>query len=289
MNPLIRNLLATVIVLQFCTAVMANDAPAEASGHDKKAEPAKPATPAEKDLPSRPYPKNAAAVKAQLSPPKPAGDAAGAPAPAPVVPEKRDQMMDKLIDKLANGDTDKPAPVKRRKSMPRPEAAPQDPAMQQLINETVNTEAARVAAKPPYIVQPRETLEQVIKKTFPATPFSPEVMRTAFIKANPQLVVAGRLKKLRAGQNLQLPDAALLRMLVLGETASPAKATATASGTARLDSTPIGTELPKAASATIMPAEANAVLAVPRRPVAMPVGVNGEVLTDEKKKWIRFP
>jgi Tfp pilus assembly protein FimV len=110
-------------------------------------------------------------------------------------------------------------------------------------------------------------------------------MRTAFIKANPQLVVAGRLQKLRAGQHLQLPDAALLRMLVLGESASPAKAAATA----RLDSTPIGTELPKAVSATIMPAEANAVLAVPRRPVAMPVGVNGEVLSDEKKKWIRFP
>ncbi len=282
MNPLIRNLLATAIALQFCTAVMANDAPAEASGHDKKAEPAKPATPAEKDLPSRPYPKNAAPVKAQLSPPKSPADAAGATAPAPVVAEKRDQMMDKLIDKLA-GDTNKLAPVKRRKSVPRSEAAPQDPAMQQLLNETVNTEAARVAAKPPYIVQSRETLEQVIKKTFPATPFSPEVMRTAFIKANPQLVVAGRLQKLRAGQHLQLPDAALLRMLVLGESASPTAAAA------RMETTPIGTESPKAVSPTIMPAEANAVLAVPRRPIAMPVGVNGDVMSDEKKKWIRFP
>jgi Tfp pilus assembly protein FimV len=159
------------------------------------------------------------------------------------------------------------------------------------MSDAVKADAhGQSAEREPYKVQARDTLERVIKKTFPTTPFSNEILREAFMKANPQVFANGKSSRLRAGQSLNLPDAAMLRLIILGEVA--AKPAAAHPAGAVHGATDAGHEAPKATAAPATAAvEPAALIAVPRQAVvvASSAGQVPEVSAEEKKKWIRFP
>lgn len=281
-----HTLLAASLMLAFCGSAHANDAPAKPAadahggGHDKPAEPPKPEKPAEKELPSKPYPKNPVPAKLTPTLEKPVGNpektAAAAPKPEAVKPKE---------EKVADAIFDKPAPAKKHKPAAHAKSSPAhaavDPSLKQLVSDTVNADAhGQSADREPYKVQAKDTLDSVIKKTLPTTPFSLEILREAFIKANPQVFPEGRSQRLRAGQSVRIPDAAMLRLVVLGEVGGKADSHAS-------DSHGGMHEAPKAAPVldSVPP------LSIPRQPVAvasanMPAPA---VSPEEKKKWIRFP
>jgi Tfp pilus assembly protein FimV len=300
-------LLAASLTLAFCGMASANDAPAKppkpgtteahgapdahgeadahGGGHDKPAEPPKSDKPAEKELPSKPYPKNPVPAKLTPTVEKSVGmpDKALAVAPKPEAAKPKEE-------KVADAIFDKPAPVKKHKPVVHADAghehAATDPALKQLVSDTVNADAhGQSADREPYRVQAKDNLDRVIKKTLPTTPFSNEILREAFIKANPQAFPEGRQQRLRAGQTLRIPDAAMLRLVVLGEVGGKADSHDEESHGA-------SHEAPKAAPATAAPAvDTVPPLSVPRQPVAvasanMPAPA---VSPEEKKKWIRFP
>lgn len=57
-----------------------------------------------------------------------------------------------------------------------------------------------------YTPKPKETLDQVIKKTMAASPLKIELLRQAFIKHNPQAFMAGSQSKFKKGVSLKIPD-----------------------------------------------------------------------------------
>lgn len=275
-------------------------------GKEAKAE-----APAEPELPSKPYPKN---VSPKAFAPK--GDTAKTSAKAETEGEKAgdkpadkggekggDKHADKGGDKHADKGGDKHAEKGGEKHADKHDAAHEkspkkrkvaghsraksvpvaaDPALQQLVKESLPAEAS--AQPKSYVVQPRDTLDNVIRNTLPATPFSMEVLREAFVRANPQLRAPVKTVKLKPGQVLQVPSVAVMRQVVLGE--SPA-----ASGES--DKKPsLHAEAPVVAP-TIAPGAPvlNPPIAEPRLPVTVagsdrPVP---EVSPEEKKKWVRYP
>ena len=266
-----QTLLAASLTLAFCGVVHANDAPAKPAadahgapdahggGHDKPAEPAKPEKPAEKELPSKPYPKNPVPAKLTPSEEKPVGSlntvAAVTPKPEAAKPKE---------EKVAEAIFDKPAPAKKHKPAAHTKSthahAAVDPSMKQLVSDTVAADAhGQSGDREPYKVQAKDTLDSVIKKTLPTTPFSSEILREAFMKANPQVFPEGRPQRLRAGQMLRVPDAAMLRLVVLGEVTSKADSHADAH------------DAPKAAPAVAAPNAAPAVDSVPPLSVPQPL------------------
>lgn len=316
MNHTHRSLLAISIALIFAHAAQANDAPkpaADAHGapaadaHGAPAEAAKPAAPTEPSLPSKPYPKNAAPFK-----PKGAAEKPVAAVTPPPVAEKADaghDKHDKPADKVAAAEPHHAAPAK--KYNPAAHAAA-DPALHGVLNDTVKADAhGQSPEREPYVVQARDTLNRVIKKTFPTTPFSIEVMREAFMKANPQALAAGKSARLRPGSALRLPDAGIIRLVVLGEMAPPvvsATANTGGSGYGNGNAHSVGLsqsgshDAPKIIAVPAPPAAALAApaamieppappIALPRQAVTVASSANPapEVTSEEKKKWVRFP
>jgi hypothetical protein len=135
-----------------------------------------------------------------------------------------------------------------------------------------------------YQVKSGDNLDKVIKKTMPNSPFSMDVMREAFARANPQLLGEVKAMKLKPGSTLNVPGAAVLRQVVLGDPAPQAEIKQIKAA-----------ELHRAApvvAPTVAPtaSDLNPTIAIPRQ--APNVAYNGpapEVSSEEKKKWVRFP
>ena len=261
--------------------------------------------PAEPDLPSKPFPKNAvpkaflpkkdeqkdAKAKPETGNDKPAEKAAEKSAEKPAGKADDKHGADKTDVVKFDGGHDQPAPVavapKRRKVARAPAAVPAaNPVIQQVAGESVKTASADRDA---YVAQKNDTLDKVIAKTFPKTPFSMEIMREAFVRANPQLRPPVKNVKLNAGQVLQLPDVNVMRMVVMGEGGSGA--TMAMSGDVHYEKKQSLFVPSATAPAAVAPA-----VAVQRQIASPPLPVNvasaaptQEVSAEEKKKWVRFP
>ena len=216
-----RQLLLACLALLCSGTALANDPPKEAPKADAKD--AKPEAPAEPDLPSKPYPKNAvpkafapkaepkkfdegtaAAKPAEKAAEKPAEKVAEKPAakPAEKAADKHaEKPADKPVEKIAVVDKsqlphmpahDKPASRKRRAAAPKPVT---DPGLAAVARESMHGSALGTS----YAVKSGDNLDRVIKKTMPNSPFSMEVMREAFARANPQLMSTVKDLKLKAG------------------------------------------------------------------------------------------
>jgi len=262
-------------------------------------------------LPSKPFPKNAvpkaflpkkdeqkeAAAKPDAGRDKAAEKAADKQAEEPA--EKPAGMADDKhgSDKTAvvkfDGGHDQPAPVavapKRRKVARAPAAATApaaNPVIQQVAGESVKTASADRDA---YVAQKNDTLDKVIAKTFPKTPFSMEIMREAFVRANPQLRPPVKNVKLNAGQVVQLPDVNVMRMVVMGEGGSGA--TMAMSGDVHYEKKQSLFIPSSTAPAAVAPAVAvQRQIAIPPLPVNVASAApTQEVSAEEKKKWVRFP
>lgn len=301
-----RQLLLACLALLCSGTALANDPPKEAPKADAKD--AKPEAPAEPDLPSKPYPKNAvpkafapkaepkkfdegtaAAKPAEKAAEKPAEKVAEKPAakPAEKAADKHaEKPADKPVEKIAVVDKsqlphmpahDKPASRKRRAAAPKPVT---DPGLAAVARESMHGSALGTS----YAVKSGDNLDRVIKKTMPNSPFSMEVMREAFARANPQLMSTVKDLKLKAGSTLNVPSAAVLRQVVLGDPAPQAELK-------RVKAAELHASAPVVAP-TIAPtsSDLNPTLAVPRpAPNVAYSGPAPEVSADEKKKWVRFP
>ena len=297
MNKLRVNALLACLLLALGSSALANDPPKEPAKDAKKEE----EKPAEPDLPSKPYPKNAvpkaflpkkdeqkdAKAKPEAGNDKPAEKSAEKPA------GKADDKhgADKTDVVKFDGGHDQPAPVavapKRRKVARVPAAAPAaNPVIQQVAGESVKTASADRDA---YVAQKNDTLDKVIAKTFPKTPFSMEIMREAFVRANPQLRPPVKNVKLNAGQVLQLPDVNVMRMVVMGEGGSGA--TMAMSGDVHYEKKQSLFVPSATAPAAVAPAVAvQRQIAIPPLPVNVASAApTQEVSAEEKKKWVRFP
>ncbi len=296
-----RQLVIACLALLCSGAALANDPPKEAPKADAKD--AKPEAPAEPDLPSKPYPKNvtpkAFAPKGEAKKADETAAAKPADKPADKAAEKAaekpaakaaDAHADKPADKHAEKAADKPAPVahapahdkpasKKRKAAATPKPVT-DPALAAVARESLHGSALGTA----YAVKSGDNLDRVIKKTMPNSPFSMEVMREAFARANPQLLSAVKDVKLKPGSTLNVPSAAVMRQVVLGDPAPQAELK-------RVKAADLHASAPVVAPTIAANAgELNPPLSVPRQaPNVAYAGPAPEVSSDEKKKWVRFP
>ncbi|NCW78442.1 MAG: hypothetical protein EBV64_10895 [Oxalobacteraceae bacterium] len=319
MNKLTRHLLLAAIMMALGGTALAADPPKDPPKDAKDAKDSKDAKKEEAkadepDLPSKPYPKNAvpkafqpkkdetkeAAAKPEAAP-APAADKAAAK-PAPVAAEKHaEKSVDKTIDKpmvklptadKLDGAHDRPvivaSPKKRKPARPAPVAAA-NASLPQLAHESAR-KTALSNEQEAYVAQSGDTLDKVIKKTFPSSPFSNDVMREAFVRANPKLVPPKNIK-LKPGQLVYLPDVNVMRIVVMGEGTGPA--TMAVSGDVHYDKKPMMHVPASTAPAAIAPAAAvqNPPIAIPRLPVNVANNTTParEVSPEEKKMWVRYP
>jgi len=296
MNKLRINALLACLLLALGSSALANDPPKEPAKDAKKDE----EKPAEPDLPSKPYPKNAV-PKAFLPKKDEQKEAAAKPEaghdkPAEKSAEKADDKhaADKTAVVKFDGGHDQPAPVAvapKRRKLARAQAPAHaaghspNPVIQQVAGESVRTASADRDA---YVAQKNDTLDKVIAKTFPKTPFSMEIMREAFVRANPQLRPPVKNVKLNAGQVLQLPDVNVMRMVVMGEGGG---ATIAVSGDVHYDKKHSVFVPAATAPAALAPAAAvQKQIAIPPLPVNVASSApTQEVSAEEKKKWVRYP
>jgi len=296
MNKLRINALLACLLLALGSSALANDPPKEPAKDAKKDE----EKPAEPDLPSKPYPKNAV-PKAFLPKKDEQKEAAAKPEaghdkPAEKSAEKADDKhaADKTAVVKFDGGHDQPAPVAvapKRRKLARAQAPAHaaghspNPVIQQVAGESVRTASADRDA---YVAQKNDTLDKVIAKTFPKTPFSMEIMREAFVRANPQLRPPVKNVKFNAGQVLQLPDVNVMRMVVMGEGGG---ATIAMNGDVHYDKKQSLFVPAITAPAAIAPAVAvQKQIAIPPLPVNIASSApTQEVSAEEKKKWVRFP
>jgi Tfp pilus assembly protein FimV len=155
-----------------------------------------------------------------------------------------------------------------------------DPQLAAVARDTLHGSALGTS----YPVKAGDNLDRVIKKTMPNSPFSMEVMREAFARANPQLLSSVKSVKLKPGSTINVPSAAVLRQVVLGDPAPQAELK-------RVKAAELHSSAPVVAP-TIAPtaSDLNPPLAVPRlAPNVAYTGPAPEVAPDEKKKWVRFP
>ena len=294
-----------------------------------KAEAKKDDKPAEPELPSKPFPKvtniprpadkpaaKAAEKPAEKTVEKPADKAADKPAEK-VAEKSADKAAEKPADKAAmyghSDNTKAPdmviekVPVvkvdapKKRKPAKVAKVEPVKGPLNEVARDAVEANAhGQTSESGNYVVEARDTIDGIIKKIFPTTPFSADVMREAFVKANPQ-VLADPKAKLRAGQSLRIPDQSMFRLVVLGEVNPPAAKPKAA----EMQPQPVEMIRPRqpmnreanttTTSVAPTPPMNNAlypdVIAVPKPPMVV-VGSEGPALpvsAEEKKKWVRFP
>ena len=315
-----RKLLAAVLVLLFSAAVVAADAPKPEPAKDAKAESkddkkdgkdakeAKADAPAEPDLPSKPYPSNAtpkafapkkdAAPKASAAQDKPDDKAADKSADKSGDKTAAKPGADKPADKHA---ADKPADAhatagakhdaKPHKMAKTPRGAnntqaksqplPVSSAMVELARDVLAQQ--KNANLKSYVVQARDNLDSVIRKTMPANLFAPDVFRQAFMRANPALLTSAKVK-LSPGQVLQVPDVSTIRAIVMSEGGN--------SGEINDSKISLHSNAPVLAPTVAATAnDLNPPIAIPRLPVNVAASANPapEVPPEEKKKWVRYP
>jgi len=303
MTKLRSNALLACLLLALGSSALANDPPKDPPKDAKKEE----EKPAEPDLPSKPYPKNAV-PKAFLPKTEEKKEAAAKPdaghdKPAEKHAEKAaEKPVEKSDDKHAvvkfDGGHDQPAVVvaPKRRKVARAAHAPAahaaathapNPVIQQVAGESVKTASSDRDA---YVAQKNDTLDKVIAKTFPKTPFSMEIMREAFVRANPQLRPPVKNVKLNAGQLLQLPDVNVMRMVVMGE-GSGSGATMAVSSDVHYEKKQNLFVPAATAPAAVAPAAAvQKQIAIPPLPVNVASSApTQEVSAEEKKKWVRYP
>jgi hypothetical protein len=154
--------------------------------------------------------------------------------------------------------------------------------MQELAREMASRQPN--AGGQSYVVQARDNLDSVIRKTLPAKLFSADVLRQAYLRANPELMTAANVK-LRAGQVLQVPDASTLRDVIMAEGGN-------GNGNGRDTRVSLYSTAPVVAP-TMAPAayDQTPPIAIPRLPVNVAGSANPapEVSPEEKKKWVRYP
>ena len=305
MNILHRSPLAIILALALIHVAQANDAPAKAgdakAGDAKSGEAAKPATPPEKELPSKPFPKVGVLPKPVEKPADKPAEKAADKATDKHAADQRAAGHDKPAESASALQPDAPVRVKKRKPAKQTAKVLASgngyAALQDVARAAVNNNAhGQPADSEPYAVQPSDTLDRVIKKTFPTTPFSDEVMREAFIKANPQAFADGKSQKLRPGQTLRVPDAAMFRLVVLGEVAAAPAAAQSGSEAKGFAAETTKNKDPNVVALAPVPSlipnpTPVVTLAVPRQAVIMATSANppAEVPADEKKKWVRYP
>lgn len=307
MNIAQRKLLVAMLAL-FCSAgAAANDPPKAEPAKDAKAgdgKDAKAEGPAVPDLPSKPYPPNAspkafqpkkdAAPKADASRDKPADKTAEKPADkagdkTAAKPGADKNAAEKPSDKPADAQaTVAPKPenvalkmVKKNRAGQNAKAkTPPTPEMVELAREVAAQQ--KNASAQSYVVKARDTLESVIRKTMPANLFTADVLRQAYLRANPALVNTA-IVKLRPGQVLQVPDVATVRAVVMSESGNSNGRDSKIS----LHSTaPVVSPTVAAAASDLNPP-----IAIPRLPANVAGSANPapEVSPEEKKKWVRYP
>ena len=316
-----RKLLTAVLVLLFSTAVVAADAPKPEPAKDAKAESkddkkdgkdakdakdakeAKADAPAEPDLPSRPYPSN---VTPKAFAPK--KDAAPKASAAQDKPDEKaaDKSADKSGDKTAakpgsDKPADKPADA-HATAGPKHESKPHKTAKKQRAPHNAQAKSQPLAVSPAmvelardvlaqqknanlksYVVQARDDLDSVIRKTMPANLFAPDVFRQAFMRANPALLTSAKVK-LSPGQVLQVPDVSTIRAIVMSEGGN--------SGEINDSKISLHSNAPVLAPTVAATAnDLNPPIAIPRLPVNVAASANPapEVPPEEKKKWVRYP
>lgn len=324
MRNLHMNPLAVMFALTLAGPVLANDPPAKpeaAKPADAKADPkadpkaAKEAKkddkPAEPELPSKPFPK-------VTSIPRPA-DKPAAKAGEKAVEKAADKPADKPAEKVvmnAQIDQDKPSDMVIEKIPVIKVETPKKRKPAKIVNAKVEpvkgplNEVARDAVEAHahgqsgdttnYVVEARDTMDSIIKKIFPTTPFSADLMREAFVKANPQ-ALADPKAKLRAGQSLRVPDQSMFRLVVLGDVNPPAEKPKAMEAQAQpveiiRPREPMNRESSTTAIALAPAPSMNNppnpdLIAVPKPPVIV-AGSEGPVAPvspEEKKKWVRFP
>ena len=309
-----RKFLIAVLALFCSAAVIAADPPKAEPAKDEKADDKKEGkdvkaeASAGPELPSKPYPVNAtpkafqpkkdAAPKAAAVEDKPAAKMADRPADKTVDKHGADKHA---ADKHADHSADKPTAhkpadahamgkhdAKPHKAVKKHQAGhnanvkaqtpPADTAMQELAREAASRQSNAKAQS--YVVQARDNLDSVIRKTLPSNLFSADVLRQAYLRANPALVATANVK-LRKGQVLQVPDAATVRSVITGESSN------------NYDQKPnVFTAAPVVAP-TMSPTayELNPPVAIPRLPVnaAGSTFPASEISAEEKKKWVRYP
>ena len=331
--------LAVILALTVSGSVLANDPPAKpeaAKPADAKADPKADAKadpkaakaeakkddkPAEPELPSKPFPK-------VTSIPRPADKPAAKPADKSAE-KTAEKTAEKPVDKAAEKPADKPAdkasingqsdntkapdmviekvPVvkyeapKKRKPAKLAKVEPVKGPLNEVARDAVEAHAHGQSSETAnYVVEARDTIDGIIKKIFPTTPFSSDVMREAFVKANPQ-VLADPKAKLRAGLSLRVPDQSMFRLVVLGDVNPPAakpKAVEVQVQPVEIirPIEPMNREASITATAlTRAPSMNNPlypdVIAVPKPPMVV-AGSEGPAIpvpAEEKKKWVRFP
>jgi Tfp pilus assembly protein FimV len=92
------------------------------------------------------------------------------------------------------------------------------PAHSHASSHAAHSGGAASAAHAPrvYVTVAGDTLDRVIRKTMADSPLKDELLRQAFIAANPKAFAAGRNSRLRVGTELKLPETnALLRDILL--------------------------------------------------------------------------
>jgi hypothetical protein len=133
------------------------------------------------------------------------------------------------------------------------------------------------------VVQARDSLDSVIRKTMPANLFAPGIFRQAFLRANPALLTSANVK-LSPGQVLQVPDVSMIRAVVLSE----------GGNSAEINDSKISLHSNAPVVAPTIAATANELnppIAIPRLPVSVASSANPapEVSPEEKRKWVRYP
>ena len=180
--------------------------------------------------------------------------------------------------------TAQPKAVKKHRTGHNAQAKSQTPAATPAMQELAREMAVRQpnVGGQSYVVQARDNLDSVIRKTLPAKLFSADVLRQAYLRANPELMTAANVK-LRAGQILQVPDASTLRDVIMPEGGN---------GNGRDTRVSLYATAPVVAP-TMAPAayDQTPPIAIPRLPVNVAGSANPapEVSPEEKKKWVRYP
>jgi len=278
----------------------------------KDAKDAKADAPAEPDLPSKPYPTNVtpkafqpkkdAAPKANAGQDKAEDKAAEKSADKSGDKTAAKSGADKTADKhAAEKSADKPAEAhatdkskheskphktakkQRNNRSAQAKAPPQPlaPAMVELARQVLSQQ--KNPDMKSYVVQARDNLDSVIRKTMPANLFAPDVFRQAFLRANPSLLTTANVK-LSPGQVLQIPDVSTIRAVVLSE----------GGNSAEINDSKISLHSNAPVVAPTIAATANDLnppIAIPRLPANVAASANPapEVSPEEKRKWVRYP
>jgi pilus assembly protein FimV len=149
-------------------------------------------------------------------------------------------------------------------------------ALEQLLGAPAEAEPGEPAAdaRTTTVVRAGETLDVIIRRTLGNTPFKENLLRAAFVEANPRLYPNGNIQRLPNGTKVQVPSAADLRRHLL-RSLGPERAAALAGRTK-----PAVTSAPDPAP-VVAAAPPSSAAATPPSPPPPP--------RPDHRGWVRFP